>query len=172
MRHRVALALLAVALALPVAVAACGGEDEGGNETTAAGSEPLQTIELTASEFEFDPDEITLDEAGTYRFVLTNDGDAEHALEIEGNGLEEETDVIEGGETAELEVSLDEGEYELYCPVGNHKDMGMVGRIVVGGGAGGGATTEDESETGETTTGDETEDEGETTTESGSGAGY
>ncbi len=55
-----------------------------------------------------------------------------HALEVEGNGVEEETDTIGPGESTELTVDLEEGEYEIYCPVGNHKAMGMVGTLTVG----------------------------------------
>src|SRR5215211_9266092 len=107
MRRRLALLAVPLVVAFPVALAACGGEDD----EAGGGGEALQTIELTASEFEFDPSDVTLDEAGTYKFVLTNDGEAPHALEIEGNGLEDETDTIDGGESAELEVTLEEGEY-------------------------------------------------------------
>ncbi|HEX2097708.1 MAG TPA: plastocyanin/azurin family copper-binding protein [Rubrobacteraceae bacterium] len=56
-----------------------------------------------------------------------------HALEIEGNGIEEETDDIEPGGSAELEVNLEPGTYELYCPVGNHEERGMVGTVTVRG---------------------------------------
>lgn len=145
MRRRLAVALLPVVLALPLTAAACGGGEDGAATDAAAGGGPLETIELAATEFAFEPSEITLDAAGTYRFVLTNDGGAPHALEIEGNGVEAETETIDGGETAQIDVELDEGEYEIYCPVGNHADQGMVGRVVVGGA---GATGED-SETGE-----------------------
>jgi uncharacterized cupredoxin-like copper-binding protein len=144
------LTYITVLLALPLSLLACGEEGE-----EAAG----QTIELSATEFAFDPPSINLDEAGTYTFRLTNDGQVEHALEIEGQGIEEETDVIGSGETAELTVDLAEGEYEMYCPVDGHRDMGMEGTLVVGAAdAGGGTgTTEDETTTGEKTT---TEDGG------------
>ena len=165
-RRRLALLLLPVLVALPFAVAACGGEEA----TEDAADDAVETIEVSGTEFAFEPSEITLDAAGTYRFVFTNDGGAPHALEIEGNGVEAETETIDGGETAELEVTLDDGEYEIYCPVGNHADQGMVGRIVVGGGAtGGGATTDEDEDEMETTTGED--EEGETTTES-SAPGY
>ena len=143
MRRRLALVLLPIVVAAPLAVAACGG----GDDEAAQGGEPRETIEVSATEFAFEPSEITLDAAGTYRFVLTNDGGAPHALEFEGNGVETETETIEGGETAQIDVTLEEGEYEIYCPVGNHADQGMVGRLVVGGGAasGGGATETDDS---------------------------
>jgi plastocyanin len=138
-----------VALALPLAVLACG-EDEGEEATG-------QVVEVSASEFAFDPPDIHLDEAGTYTFRLTNDGEFEHALEIEGQGVEEETDVIGGGETADLTVDLAEGEYEIYCPVGNHREMGMEGTLVVGaGGAGAGTGTGTDTTEHETTTEDDT----------------
>jgi len=63
--------------------------------------------------------------AGTYTFVATNSGQTTHALEIEGQGLEEETADLAPGDSAELTVTLEPGEYELYCPVDGHKDRGM-----------------------------------------------
>ena len=172
MRRRITLALLPLVVALPFAGAACGGGEESATTEATAEDAPLETIELAGTEFAFEPSEIALDAAGTYRFVLRNDGGAPHALEIEGNGVEAETETIEGGETTQIDVALDEGEYEIYCPVGNHAEQGMVGRLVVGAGGSGGGETTDDSETGETTTGeDEPEDEGETTTES-SDSGY
>ena len=172
MRRRLALALLPFVLALPLVGAACGGGEEEAATQPAAEDGPLETIEVSATEFEFEPAEIELDAAGTYRFVLMNDGGAPHALEIEGNGIEAETETIEGGQTAQVDVALEEGEYEIYCPVGDHADQGMVGRIVVGGS--GEAAATDEAETGETSTDEDDEDdedEGETTIDS-SGPGY
>jgi plastocyanin len=148
------LTYVTVALAVPLALIACGDEGE-----EAAG----QTVEVVGTEFAFDPSTINLDESGTYTFHLVNDGEFEHALEIDGHGVEDETDVIGGGETADVTVELtEEGEYEMYCPVGNHREMGMEGTVIVGGGAGagtdtGGATTEHETTTEEETT---TEDDG------------
>jgi len=45
--------------------------------------------------------------------------------------IEEETEDIEPGENAELEVNLEPGTYELYGPVGNHEERGMVGTVAV-----------------------------------------
>jgi len=36
---------------------------------------------------------------------------------------------------------LKAGRYELYCPVGNHRELGMEGTLSVGGAAPGGGTT-------------------------------
>ena len=126
------LTLILIALAIPFA-AACGGGDDSSSNTTAAtgGGGGGQTVDLAATDFHFNPPTIPVD-AGTVTFKLTNNGETSHALEIEGNGIEEGSDTIGPGESTELTVDLAEGEYEIYCPVGNHKDMGMVGTVTVG----------------------------------------
>ena len=131
-----------VLLVFPLALLACGSDDDG---EEASG----QQVDVSATEFAFDPSDIELDAAGTYTFHLTNAGEFEHALEIDGQGIEEETSVIGGGDSADVTVDLAEGEYEIYCPVGNHREMGMEGTLVVGaGGAGAGTdTTEDDTKT-------------------------
>lgn len=145
-------AVLLVAATLPLA--ACGSDDSGDGATTAAAAG--ETIQISATDFAFDPPTIQLDGAGEYTFRLVNDGGTEHALEIEGQGVEDETETIGPGETAELTLSLEPGEYEMYCPVDGHREMGMEGSVSVGGAAAGsGATTDD----GGTTT-DDDEDSG------------
>ena len=132
-------------LALAVGLAGCGGE-----ESSSSGSPDEKTIEVSLSEFELDPAEISVDTPGTYTFHAVNDGQTVHALEVEGQGIEEETEDLQPGESADLTVELSEpGEYVLYCPVDDHKGKGMVGSVVVGGKAGGGTTTsEDEDDDG------------------------
>ena len=77
------------------------------------------------------PPTVTIDAAGTYTFEATNDGGTDHALEIEGNGIEEETDTIGPGESASVTVDLEAGTYEMYCPIDGHRDQGMEGEITV-----------------------------------------
>jgi plastocyanin len=145
------LTYVAVALVLPLALLACGSDEDEGEEATG------QTVNVSATEFAFNPSDLHVDAAGTYTFHLTNAGEFEHALEIDGQGIEEATDTIGGGESADVSVDLAEGEYEIYCPVGNHREMGMEGTLTVGaGGAGAGTdTTHDETTTGEDKTGTE-----------------
>jgi plastocyanin len=52
-----------------------------------------------------------------------------HAIEVEGNGVEEETKTVTGG-NAEVTVDLKAGEYEYYCPVSNHRQT-MKGTLTV-----------------------------------------
>ena len=122
--------LLLVGLVL--LLAACGSDDDE--------SEPQAADTISLIDFALDPDEVSVDEGGNTTFRVVNDGQTEHALEIEGAGIEEETDVLGPGESAELTVELEEGKYELYCPVGNHREQGMEGTLTVGSGTAGAST--------------------------------
>jgi uncharacterized cupredoxin-like copper-binding protein len=136
MRPKLFTALvLAGLLALAICFAACGGDDEGENEgENAEASAPAMTIEIVETDFKLDPATVSLEQPGTYTFRAVNQGETTHALEIEGQGLEEETEDIEPGQSADLTVEITEpGEYEMYCPVGNHREMGMVGTVEVAG---------------------------------------
>ena len=134
-------------LVLTLGLVGCGTE-EAGDEGSPSGSG--KTIEVRLSEFALDPSQVSIDEPGTYTFRAVNQGQTVHALELEGQGIEEETEDIQPGETAELTVELTEaGDYELYCPVDDHRGMGMDGSVVVGGaGASGGTTTSEDKDDG------------------------
>jgi uncharacterized cupredoxin-like copper-binding protein len=136
MRH---LGLTFFALAALVAAPACGGEE--GGDQAAGGS--AQTIDVVGTDFAFDPSDIKVDKAGSVTFRLSNEGGTDHALEIEGSGVEEATEIIGAGETAELTIDLVEGEYEMYCPVDGHRELGMEGSVHVGAGMGGGTQTDE-----------------------------
>ena len=71
--------------------------------------------------------------AGVVTFTVTNSGSIPHALEVEGQGIERETDVIQPGQSATLRLTLKPGTYEVYCPVGgdSHKHLGMETRLSV-----------------------------------------
>jgi len=88
---------------------------------------------MSLVDFALEPKTMRLDAPGTYTFKVTNDGQTQHALEIDGNGVEEETDTLGPGESGEVTVELAAGEYELYCPIDNHRANGMEGALIVGG---------------------------------------
>jgi uncharacterized cupredoxin-like copper-binding protein len=80
-----------------------------------------------------------VEKAGPTTIEVANDGKFDHSLEVEGPNGEVETDTIPPGKSATLEVDLSKpGTYEMYCPIGNHRDMGMEGEVSVAGGAGAG----------------------------------
>jgi uncharacterized cupredoxin-like copper-binding protein len=129
-----------VALSLPIGCAGRGGGagGNGGGEGARSGAKDsvVKTIRIEETEFRLEPAEITLDKPGTYVFEAVNSGDTVHALEVEGQGIEEETEEIQPGQNAKLEVELEAGTYELYCPVGGHKEEGMEGTLTVKEGLG------------------------------------
>jgi plastocyanin len=135
---RLGLLLLLVA----ALVAACGGGD--GTEGDAGAGDGL---ELVLSGFAVEPSVGSL-EQGTYTARVVNEGGAVHALKVDGPTGETESAQLQPGESVDLELDLSEaGEYELTCPVGDHRDRGMEASLAVGGG--GGATTTDETTTDE-----------------------
>jgi plastocyanin len=129
--------LLATALLALLSLAGCGGGDGGGGDTTAGTGGGGQTIDVSATEFAFTPADLEA-EPGRLTIVLTNDGTMPHAITVEGNGVETTSNTINPGESTELTLDLAEGTYEIYCPIGNHRQEGMVGALTVGSGGGGG----------------------------------
>ena len=118
-----------VALLLLVALAGCGSDD-GGGEGDGGGSEAQ--LEVTAVDFAFEPSSLEVGEGGA-TLVLANDGEFPHALAVEGGDAA--TDTVDAGGSTELSLDLDPGSYTIFCPVGDHRDRGMEGTLVVGGGA-------------------------------------
>jgi len=123
-------------------VAGCGDdEDEGSGggastpqatEEAAGGGGEGEALTLTADpggNISWEPGELSAP-AGSVTIKLVNESDVPHAVEVEGNGVEEESEIITAGET-ELTVDLEAGEYTFYCPVGQHRQNGMEGTLTV-----------------------------------------
>jgi uncharacterized cupredoxin-like copper-binding protein len=94
---------------------------------TSAGASDTAGTTVTAEEGDFF---ITLSSdtlsAGTYTFTVQNTGKASHSLKIEGpGGVDVTSDTVQGGESTTMTVTLQAGDYEVYCPIGNHRAMGM-----------------------------------------------
>jgi plastocyanin len=142
-RRRLTVLLAAGAL-FAIPLVGCGDDDDEGEteaateaateatSTAAAGGGGGETVDISATDFAFAPSDPTV-KAGTVTFNLTNDGQAPHNLEVEGPSGEAELEQdLAGGESGQLTVDLSEpGTYEMYCPVGNHREMGMEGEITV-----------------------------------------
>jgi plastocyanin len=138
--------------ALAFSASGCGGDDEKGKEeATAATTAPVATVKVRESEFKLEPAGPEIARTGVVAFDVSNAGKVDHNLEVEAPGGEVELPKnIKPGGSATLRVDLKEaGSYEWYCPVGNHKDLGMKGVITVSAGTsteGGGSTTPQQDE--------------------------
>lgn len=119
---RLALLVLAVTLACRGSVGSSGGARVASNE------QPV--VNVTAQEFEFRLD-ATQSGPGTITFVVTNTGHMPHDFAISGNGVDARTPMLDPGETARLEVTLEPGEYEYVCTVPGHAILGMTGTFTV-----------------------------------------
>jgi uncharacterized cupredoxin-like copper-binding protein len=104
--------------------------------STAAGSENPQG-ESSAANVEVRLSEYTVDmphtlPAGPTTFLLRNEGQKSHSFKIEGPGIEDAPSVIvRPGKTDSLQVTLQPGEYKVYCPLGSHAAKGMTMKLVV-----------------------------------------
>jgi plastocyanin len=132
--------ILALLLSAGVLLAAgCGDdEDEGGGggastpeatEESTGGGEALTLTADPGGDISWEPGELSA-AAGSVTIKLVNESDVPHAVEVEGNDVEEESETITAGET-ELTVDLEAGEYTFYCPVGQHRQNGMEGTLTV-----------------------------------------
>ena len=82
---------------------------------------------------------------GPVTFVIQNHGTMGHGFEIElegdssghgsGDGLKAESNLLQPGDSARMELSLAPGIYKIECLVEGHDDMGMEGLLEVRAGA-------------------------------------
>lgn len=94
-----------------------------------------QQVEVTLSDFKISmPMNL---KAGQTRFNISNAGKNEHSFELEGKtgDADRKEDKLlanlDPGEKTHLDVDLQPGTYEVYCPVGNHADRGMKHTLTV-----------------------------------------
>jgi uncharacterized cupredoxin-like copper-binding protein len=132
------IALSALMLGLMLGLMACaepgGGlgdsEQEPREEAASPVPEDAPTTEVGLTEYGIEmPTSLS---AGTQAFSITNNGTMGHNFELEGQGIEEafETD-LSAGETRTMQLNLEPGTYEVYCPVGNHREQGMEIQLTV-----------------------------------------
>jgi plastocyanin len=134
--------LLALVLAAGVLTAAgCGGDDSsssgssgGGtgssssSSSSGGGGKALTVTADPGGAISWDKSKLSA-KAGKVTLKLVNDSEIPHAIEVEGNGVEDKTDVITKS-SAEVTVDLKPGEYKYYCPVSQHRET-MKGILTV-----------------------------------------
>jgi uncharacterized cupredoxin-like copper-binding protein len=134
-------ALFAIGAAVAVPIVGCGGSSSDSSTSNAATPASTSggstgggsTVNLSATDFKFTPSDAAVN-SGKVTFDMKNNGQVTHSLEIEdvtpGHDQELEGNVSPG-QSGTLAVNLKPGKYEFYCPIDNHRQMGMEGEITV-----------------------------------------
>ncbi len=124
--------LAATVVLLSLAVG-CAGSSGGGAANAPSGvkGSVLKTIRIEETEYTLKPAEITVEKPGLYVLEVVNSGGTTHALEVEGEGLEEFSKKIGPGHGTQMRLDLKTGTYGLTCPVDHHEEKGMEGTVIV-----------------------------------------
>lgn len=142
------LSLTALLCSLAIVAAGCGGDDNSSSSSSGSGSDTAtteqssgggggggaaQTLKISADPggaLKFDKSSLTA-KAGKVTIVMDNPSSLPHAVEMEGNGVEEAGDTVEKGGVSKATATVKAGTYEFYCPVDGHKQAGMKGTLTV-----------------------------------------
>lgn len=92
------------------------------------------TVELEADDFVYFPPDIIVEPGQEVWFIITNIGKNKHSFDIDLPEADLELpNPIEPGATDTLKTRMpyNAGTYSFYCPVENHKSMGMQGTVIV-----------------------------------------
>jgi plastocyanin len=145
MPHSRVLGVIAVPVVLlSLAVAGCGGSSS--SNPTSAGTTPSTTagggtsasgeaLKLSADPsgaLKFNTSSLQA-KAGKVSLQMTNPSSSgvEHGIAVEGNGVDQDGQIVQPGNTSTLTVNLKPGKYEFYCPFDSHKQQGMEGTLTV-----------------------------------------
>lgn len=94
-------------------------------------------VEIGLKEYVFVPSRIRT-RPGTVTFVLRNEGRFAHDFHVEGQGVDIHADKFSPGRTIRVQVTMQEGEYKVRCPLSNHDERGMHATLIVTSNLGGG----------------------------------
>ncbi len=132
---------LALALIVAASIVAGGcGESRGDAVSTVPrpiGPSPevdrraVATAAVGLVEYALESNVSRLPRAGYITFEATNDGLVGHALAVDGPSGPQRTRTLRPGERATITLFLPAGTYKWYCPIGDHEQRGMVGRVRV-----------------------------------------
>lgn len=105
-----------------------------GTAPASSSSQPVQEVQVALKEWQIIPANISV-KAGKVRFIVQNAGTMSHGFEVESQmpsvPFGEEIQPFPASQTRTLEVELAPGQYQYYCQVSGHKDLGMKGNLLV-----------------------------------------
>jgi plastocyanin len=90
----------------------------------------VKEFTIDGSNFAFSVKEIRVNEGDTVRIKLTNGSTMPHDWRVDE--FSAATNVVQPGQEDTIEFVADQaGTYEYYCSVGQHRQLGMVGNLIV-----------------------------------------
>ena len=100
------------------------------SSSTAAMTEgPVKEFQLTGTNYRFTPATLSVKKGDKVKITLTS-SDMPHNFAIDE--LNVQSEMANKGKTATVEFVADKvGTFEYYCSVGNHRSLGMVGKLTV-----------------------------------------
>lgn len=136
---------IALAAMAALVVVACGGSDDGGSGDGGSGGGATSAT-VTASEFAFDPADLSVAANTDVDVIFKNGGAIDHEwtvlkrgttiskeAEFEESMIELRIDAIGAGAEASKTLNLPTGDYQVICALIGHLDAGMKGTLKVGG---------------------------------------
>jgi uncharacterized cupredoxin-like copper-binding protein len=87
---------------------------------------------VTATEFKFDPANVTAKAGSATTLTLSNKGTQIHDWTIDNLGGSKVQVIAQPGQSANVTFTPSQaGTYQVYCDQPGHKDAGMVGQLTV-----------------------------------------
>jgi plastocyanin len=110
--------------------------DAGAEEDGGVTAEPLtaRKIVVHAVEYKFTPKRISVKRGEHVTIELRNDGATTHAIEFDlPSGKKRLKPDVAAGEKGRLKLTAPtkKGSYDFFCPIDNHRALGMEGTLVV-----------------------------------------
>jgi plastocyanin len=68
---------------------------------------------------------------GQVKIDTKNNESIGHNIAVQGNGVDQKGQVVQGGGTSTITVDLKPGTYTFYCSVPGHREAGMQGKLTV-----------------------------------------
>lgn len=94
----------------------------------------VMRIDMNATEYRFEPAQLVVEPGQPLQIVLNNVGTDLHsiAFDLPDRELRLEMELLPG-QTGELRFTapMELGAYDYWCPVSNHRQLGMVGSLIV-----------------------------------------
>jgi nitrite reductase (NO-forming) len=104
----------------------------GASPQASPGASPVAgggAITLNAIDINWEQKELSIPASTDTTITVVNKGVLQHDFVIDA--LQVKSDLLNGGDSADVTINAPAGTYEYYCSVPGHKEAGMVGTLTV-----------------------------------------